>query len=372
MAVYLALTATVVALGLFVKNSKYALNGQGPSSFNSFERQQAFNAVIAFFIFTLLTLVSACRIAVGNDYWVYRFQFNLIMQDRHVSYEMGFNAVVKLLQYLFGYDNYLPVFAFFSIVTCAFFVKAIYDQSLFFGGSIFLLMTCGYYFSSLNTVRYYLCLAIAMFSMKYVIEKRYISFITCILIASLFHKTVLLVIPVYLFAGFLADRKWKKLYTFILMAGAVIFVALEPLWRKVIFIFYPYYEGSVFDARNISLANVAKCLGVFILWAVICFYYKSPAKDDRANRFYFFLNLGGILVFTLGSFIPENTRVGYYFIISQVMFIPNMIRVMEKGKMKTVLTVGCAAVFLLYFALFLRNAYSVDIRLLPYRNIFFD
>ncbi|MBP5198289.1 MAG: EpsG family protein, partial [Lachnospiraceae bacterium] len=72
------------------------------------------------------------------------------------------------------------------------------------------------------------------------------------------------------------------------------------------------------------------------------------------------------------TFIPENTRVGYYFIISQVMLIPNMIHGMEKGKIKILITVGTAVVFLLYFAVFLRNAYSVDIRLLPYRNIFFD
>ncbi|MBP5198154.1 MAG: EpsG family protein, partial [Lachnospiraceae bacterium] len=369
MAVYLSLTAIVVALGFFIKNSEYAFNGHRNSFlyFERFERQQAFNAVMAFVIFILLTLVSACRIAVGNDYWVYRFQFNLIMQDRHVSYEMGFNAVVKAIQYLFGYDNYLPVFAFFSIVTCAFFVKAMYDQSRFFAGSIFLLMTCGYYFSSLNTVRYYMCLAIALFSMKYVIEKRYISFIVCIILASLFHKTVLLVIPVYLFAGFLADRKWKKAYTLILIVGAVLFVALEPVWRKVIFIFYPYYEGSVFDVRNISLANVAKCVGVIILWIVTLIFYKGDILNDRANRFYFFLNVGGLLVFTLGTFIPENTRVGYYFIISQVMLIPNLIQGMEKGKLRTIITAGCALVFLLYFAMFLRNAYAVDIRLLPYR-----
>ena len=49
--------------------------------------------------------VSACRIAVGNDYWVYRDNFKLIAQGRYVSYEPGFNLIVKWIQQLFGYDH---------------------------------------------------------------------------------------------------------------------------------------------------------------------------------------------------------------------------------------------------------------------------
>ena len=88
--------------------------------------------------------VSACRIAVGNDYWVYRDNFKLIAQGRYVSYEPGFNLIVKWIQQIFGYDHYLPVFGFFSIVTVFFFVKALQNQGSCFAVSLFLLMTGGY------------------------------------------------------------------------------------------------------------------------------------------------------------------------------------------------------------------------------------
>ena len=153
MALYLSLTAAVVLLGALICNEENVRFHTAPITRKTQRkygatRQQAYYFGVASMIFLLLTAVSACRIAVGNDYWQYRFQFNLIMQDRLVSYEGGFNTIVWIIQSLLGYDNYIPVFAFFSVITCFFFVKAMKDQGRWFAGTVFLLMTGGYYFSS--------------------------------------------------------------------------------------------------------------------------------------------------------------------------------------------------------------------------------
>ena len=69
-------------------------------------RQQALNLWICGGIYVILASLSACRIASGNDYWVYVDMFNLISQGRHVSSEFGFNALVRLMQYFFGTQGY--------------------------------------------------------------------------------------------------------------------------------------------------------------------------------------------------------------------------------------------------------------------------
>ena len=125
MAVYIGLFLLVVGLALSVRNADYVQFHIGlPTRERKLsapkDRQRALNICVAVAIFLLLAGVSAARKAVGNDYWVYRYQFNLIMQNRHVSYEPGFNFVVWVLQSLFGYDCYFPVFAFFSIATAVF------------------------------------------------------------------------------------------------------------------------------------------------------------------------------------------------------------------------------------------------------------
>ena len=70
-----------------------------------------------------------------------------------VPTEFGFNAVVLAMQFLFGRDTKLSIFALFAFVTVCFMMKAVYDQSEDFLFSFFLFMTLSYYFQSLNTVR---------------------------------------------------------------------------------------------------------------------------------------------------------------------------------------------------------------------------
>lgn len=371
--VYVGLTVVTVLLGIFVKNTEFVpryIRGGGRYGENrGVTRQQAANRAASFGVYCLLAGVSACRIAVGNDYWVYRDNFKLIAQNRHVSSEIGFNFIVNLFQDLFGYDNYLPIFAFFSLVTVFFYVKALEDQGSYYAFSLFLLMTGGYYFNSLNSVRYYLALAVALFSMKYVLRGEYEKFVLWVLAGAFIHKSILLVIPVYLAARFLAAARLKK-WHYILGGGFLCsLIFCQGLYREIIFFFYPYYRNSAFDNGHLSYVNILKCVCVLILCA-IC--YKRSLGEDVMNRFYFFLNVFGLVVYCCGSFIPEVSRVGYYMIISQIFLLPRLLAQMEKGWLRRLAYAGVAGAFGMYFIFLLREMYAVDIRLLPYLNWIFN
>lgn len=371
--VYVMLTLVTVGIGLCVKNHEYVpghITGRKRAGeMVGYNREQARNLVAEFAVFALLTAVSACRIAVGNDYWVYRDNFKLIAQERHVSYEFGFNTIVRWMQMLFGYDNYLPIFALFSFLTVLFFAKALHDQASDYPFSLFLLLTGGFYFNSLNSVRYYLALAIALYSMKYVLRGEYGKFILWIVVGAMFHKSILLVIPVYLTAHFLANHKLKKWHYIVGGIFALSLIFAQNLYREMIFYFYPFYRDSAFDNGQISYANIAKCVATLLLCA-IC--YRRSLKEDLMNRFYFFLNLAALLVYCCGSFIPEVSRVGFYMIVSQVFLLPRLLADMKKGWFKTFCYVGVIGAFGAYFVLLLRGMYDVSVRLLPYLNWIFD
>ncbi len=382
--VYLVLTVLVTALGMLVlRNETVIGNGRGEAlqlhsekrllMLPAVTRQQAWNKGLIIMVFILLFGVSACRIAVGNDYWVYRADFLLIEQNRHVAFEPGFIFVVKVLQAILNHDQYLPIFAFFAFFTVLFFVRALEDQSEWFGYSIFLLMTAGYYFSSLNSVRYYLVLAIALYSMKYVLDGRYVHFILLICVAALFHKSVLVVIPLYL----LANVKWKRIHLILPVIFCISLVALPGVYRKIIFTFYPYYEGSMFDTGATSLTNIAKGVAVLIMGLI---YYRSiiaegkdtDAKASARLRFYFNCNFFALLLYVFASFIPEISRIGYYLNITHILFLPALLVRIKDRKQRIFWTAAITLAFLAYFALFLRSAYSIDIRILPYRNWIFQ
>lgn len=396
--VYVLLTVVTIGFALCIDNKEYvseAISGRREFGvYKGYQRRQARNTVAEFAIYALLSGVSACRIAVGNDYWVYRDNFKLIAQDRHVSSESGFNLIVRGMVELFGYDNYLPIFGLFSLVTVFFFVKALHDQGENYAFSLFLLLTGGYYFQSLNSVRYYLALAMALFSMRYVLRGEYGKFVLWIIVGALFHKSILLVIPVYLAARFLASVK-LKLWHYAMGAALILSLVFgQDIYRKIIFFFYPYYENSIFDNGELSYVNIGKCLGALALSAVS---YKTALMERRKTeevpeestearagnlmgnhaetlrlRFYFFLNLAGFVVYCCGSFIPEVSRVGYYLIISQVFLLPGLLERMKKGWLRNLCTTGVIGAFSLYFVILLKQMYAVDVRLLPYLNWIFD
>lgn len=367
--VYLILTALVVALGWFVNlpagRTGVRLHNGKTQEYCGGTRQQAVNRILITAVFLLLFAVSACRIAVGNDYWVYRDDFLLIEQNRHVSFEFGFIWMVRFLQSMLNHDQYLPIFAVFSFFTVLFFVRGMADLSEQFCFTVFLLMTGGYYFSSLNSVRYYLVLSVALFSIKYVLRGEWGKFVFCIAAAAAFHKSVLVVIPLY----FLASRNWKKWHMLLFAAGCGSLILFQDLYRKIIFTFYPYYEGSMFDNGEMSISNIGKCAAVLVLSLL---YYKTAVREDRKNRFFFTCNLGALALYVFGSFIPEVSRVGYYLSATNIFLIPGVIVKIPEKKQRLLWTALVVMAYLAYFALFLRSAYSTDIRLLPYRNWIFQ
>lgn len=334
-------------------------------------RQHALNLWLCGGIYVILTALSACRIASGNDYWVYTSMFDLIAQGRHVSSEFGFNMLVRIMQYFFGTEgySYLPIFGLFSLLTVYFFLRTIYEQGDWFLGSMFLFLMNGYYFSSFNSVRYYLVLAIALYSTRYVLRAEYLKFILWILAAAFFHKSVLMVIPIYLVAKWLAGIRLRPWHYIV---GILLILSLffgRDIYRYIIFKIYPFYENSMFDTVEYSLTNIGKCTGTLVLSLI---GYKSAIRDNQRNRFYFILNLGGLVLYTCGAFIPEVSRVAYYLILPQIFLIPNLLRSISHPLWRRLLTAGTALVFAAYFVLFLRSAYDVNIRLLPYLNWIFN
>lgn len=334
-------------------------------------RQQAVNLWVCGGIYAVLSALSACRIASGNDYWVYTGMFDLISQGRHVSSEFGFNALVRIVQFFFGTEgySYLPIFGLFSLLTVYFFLRAIYEQGDWFLGSLFLFLMNGYYFSSFNSVRYYLVLAVALYSSKYVLRREYLKFVLWILAAATFHKSVLVVIPLYLGANWLAGIRLKRWHYAL---GTLLVLSLvfgRDLYRAIIFRIYPYYEHSMFDTVDYSVTNIGKCVGTLIL-SILC--YKAVLRENRRDRFYFFLNLGGLALYTCGAFIPEVSRVAYYLVVPQIFLIPDLLRGILNKALRRILTAGTVLAFAAYFAMFLRSAYDVNIRLLPYLNWIFN
>ena len=153
MIVYLIVTAVAVFLGYLADFSKRACALSSGRTGIGNSRGEALSKTAVFMLLAVLFIPAALRQATGNDYMRYVEIFHLADAGARVPTEEGFNLFVRAVYDLCGYENYLLVFALFSLSTTALFLSAIRRQARFFGFSFYLFMMFGYYFQSYNTVR---------------------------------------------------------------------------------------------------------------------------------------------------------------------------------------------------------------------------
>lgn len=330
-------------------------------------RRRVMNRIILVGLFTLLFLVSALRIHTGNDYYTYVARFHDISYGIYVVTEKGFNALVKLIYWFFNTECYLYVFALFAALTIFVFLEGMYKQSSDFALTFFLFMTLGLYYQSFNTVRYYFALAIVLYAHRFVTEKKYISFVVTILIASLFHKSTLVCIPVFL----LAIVPWKKWHVILLGLMSPLGIVLKgPIMDLLVRLYPSYrYEEEYLAGGSFSVVNVARCLAVLVLCLI---FYKDAIKDNRSNRFYFYLNYAALLLYSFFFYIPFVSRIGYYFNICHILLIPGVLTKIKDDRKRRIFTALVILAGIMYFALFLRQAPADEIKILPYFSWLFE
>lgn len=351
-------------------NGRQAVRGSGG-------RQKKIDQICMTAMFFLLAGVSALRIDTGNDYQTYISHFHDIYRGNYVVTERGFNLVVTAVYRFFQKEYYLVIFALFAFLTVGIFLKALYDQSVDFPLSFFLFMALGTYFQTYNTVRYYFALAIVLYSMRYVLRKQYIRFLIAVLIASLFHKTALIVIPLYL----LAAVRWKWQYLIIAGLLAVSGLFFQEQYMALFVRLYPsyMYEEEYLASGGFSIINVLRCMAVLI-FSLYALKGDKGWYADREMRFYAQLNLGALALYLCFSFIPFLSRIGYYLNISHLFFLPLLLKAIPEkvslpvtGK-KSVISKKkiCRCLILLagvtYFLMFLYKATAVNVRILPYHS----
>lgn len=338
-------------------------------------RQQACNRVCLLSVFVILFALSACRLNVGNDYAKYVEFMHLVNCDAYVPTEIGFNMLVKLIYGLSGFENYLLVFAVYSFVTVLVFLLAMYEQSDDFPLTFFLFMALGYYFQTFSTVRYYLALAVALYSMKFVLRRQWVRFIILILLGSTFHKSLLVVIPLY----FLASLSWKKWQLAVGALFCTTFLFCQDFYIKVVVRLYPTYEDTEYLEGGTSYINILRCLAV-LLFAVLVYYLQrhghtedvTEDESDRKFSFYFYLNLGALVLYVFCSFLPIISRIGYYLTISHILFLPMLLKRVENERWRKLLRLGILLAAILYFAIYMSRADNDGTLILPYRTFFFN
>ena len=314
-----------------------------------------------FITFLILSVFASVRDGVGCDYLSYVIHIEKIQTGMPHYMEIGFKWVVEQIAKIDS--NPRIVIIVFAIATCFFYLKAIWEQSDDVLFSVFLFLTWGYYFMTFNTIRNYFALSVALFSIKYLNDKKYFRFVLAIVIAALFHKSALVCIPLYL----LAKKDYKIKHLPILFGFIVTAILFRNPISSLLFQIYPSYEGSAYDTGRVSYLNIVKAVVVIVL----CCIYWTKIKDDKLTRMYFNLNVFALVLYTAFFWLPEISRIGFYMNASTILLLPRLsqkVGMVNKVPLKLLICAFSGVLFILLLISFS----SETTRLLPYKTWLFN
>ncbi|WP_078553414.1 EpsG family protein [Bacillus alkalicellulosilyticus] len=178
-----------------------------------------------------LSLVSGLRTNIGDTYF-YRHAYELkTLTLDHVLAEkdIGFGILQMGLQRISS-DAQILIFT-TAILTNFLIIFALYKYTRLFEIGLYVYITSGMFLVSMNGIRQYLAAAIIFAATKYLLEGNWIRYMIVVLLASTFHQSALIMIPIY----FIVRRKAWTGTTFILLLSSIFVVIGFDYFMELLF-----------------------------------------------------------------------------------------------------------------------------------------
>lgn len=308
-------------------------------------------------------------IAINTDNWNYlEFYQYILINESLPTYlerkEFGY-ASLNLIFANFLNLPYNFFFGFITALTWGIYLISSYRYQFLLPSMLFFTMTSGFLIWSFNGIRQSVAIAIFMYSIKYIIEGKLRPYIILIFTASLFHSSVLFVLPFYLLRHINFNRKFWLCAFFIsllLKSNDYLHSLLDKMLNSLFNFFtyssiYSHYAESenflnskAEQATDTSLGIILNIISVlFILFSS----RQTLIKFPNLNLYFIFFSLYAVLGNLFFS-VQEVGRLMTYFSPIFGLLMAATIYQMPKHKSQFMFSVF----FLAYLAVFVKVIFS--------------
>ncbi|KIO70372.1 EpsG family protein [Caldibacillus thermoamylovorans] len=331
--IYLTLLIVITFLGntidLFTNNNK------------------AKNAFL-FISFLPLLLISALRSpSVGADTENYLYGYNLIKDYFYpdffnvVRWENGYVILNKLVSFMSNNEQIIIIATSFIILIGIFYF--IYKNSLNFTFSIYLFLSLYFYLISFNLIRQFIAISILLMGFHLIEKRKFFKYLIVVVIASTFHQPAILMIGLY----FLYNLKLNAKNLTLIIGSAILLLVSFNYIMELIFIVFPGYEYYI----GTSYLEGSGLLTTLISGSILFFgvFIKLTYKSDKKFDFLLIIMIVSFLVSALSMYITLFNRLGYYFSIFNIIFIPYAIYLVKDQNVKIIYSSVIYIITFLYF-----------------------
>ncbi len=311
--VYINTTAFLLVL-------RYALNQWGKDDLEKADK------IFLWFGSVILALLTGLRHSVtGSDTGTYirsfrqfgKLPWRSVVDEAYDYYEIGYRCLIKLLSYITHHENvFFTILALFFAFSLG---KFITENSKNRFMSLMLYFTVGAFTFQITGVRQSIAMAILLFSFKYIKERKFTKFILIVFIASLFHRSSLVFIPMYFLAYIKMNLISFSLFVFI---GGVVCIYSRPLLMlfQMLMGKYDNYGYSGFEGGAVFVVLM------YVITIVVAYIFmNSLEKQNKHNVFFFNMTFVSLLLYILRYFVTIAERVGFYYQFAFIILLPNVI-----------------------------------------------
>lgn len=314
--------------------------------------------------FLPMFLVSALRYRVGVDYMSYTYIFDALNSGGSAHTEWGYSFLNLAVGFFTGNAQWL--YAVVAAITLALLFYGVFRFSPDPALSLFLFVTMGYLFSSFNILRQYVSIALVFASLRLIERRRFVPFVLVVLAAASFHKTAVIMLPLY----FLLHLRLKQSYMLMLTLFGCGMIALRgPLTTLLVNTFYPQYAGTQL-IRPLSTFEFLYYAAVFGILILLCLRYREAFFSCTLNLILFNAVFYSFLMYLCLSFVPEINRIAVYIELFVILLIPRLFACEQNRRVRRFYYLVTVLAFLGFFVLTI--GIQGRFQVVPYTSVFFD
>lgn len=265
-----------------------------------------------------------------------------------LNFEPLFYFLIKSLK-LLNTDFTVLLFIISTIVWTLIYLSTI-NRVKYFYHVIFFSLTLGFLFFTFNGVRQSIALSFVFLSVNYFIDSKKKKFFLTIFVASLFHYSAILLIPII---WFISKINFQKVHWIIIFFIA--FMIPERVFYSsinYIFSYFPFYSNYINSIIQDGYGLTTLTFGVFLNYIILLLpllYFKA-SKINSYNKHIFNISFFGALLYIIfsGNMIFQRFIVYFtFFQIFQYSLIFDYLKKINKKHDKMILTLFFFIVFLI-------------------------
>ena len=307
----LLLTALIAGIFSMLASYQYRIAGSRRNLTKKGEKNLTSYYLFVFLSVATLATVAGLRYYVGTDfgayYWGYpkwEMEFTERWQDWD---EPGLSTLAKIL-YPISQDGAFFIFV-TAALTVALFCFTIAKNTDNYAFCIMLYIFTSCWNGCFNGVRQYLAAAILFAGHKLIFERKFLKFCILVFVASSFHVTALIMLPMY----FLTTQVLNlKKITFIMVAGVAMIFSYDFLFELLGFMKDSETGGSdtSYAQREIHPLRILIAFAPIIVYFFLLFQKKI--FTGRENFYMGFIFVRAAVIFGTSNSAYLN-RAGIYF-----------------------------------------------------------